>query len=66
MVLTLLKVLGGGVNELQSNKLEATLLETANDVADDATLDTIGLDETERCQSSGLLKLVRLHTLTMM
>ena len=41
--LTLLEVLGGSVDELEGNKLEATLLEAADDVADESTLDTVGL-----------------------
>ena len=41
--LTLLEVLGGSVDELQSGELEAALLEAADDVADDATLDAVGL-----------------------
>lgn len=40
---TLLKVLRGSVNELESLKLEATLLEAADDVANESTLDTVGL-----------------------
>ena len=40
---TLLEVLRGSVNELEGNELEAALLETADDVADDATLDAVGL-----------------------
>ena len=40
---TLLEVLRGSVNELEGDKLEAALLETADDVADDATLDAVGL-----------------------
>lgn len=41
--LTLLEVLGGGVDELQGNKLEAALLKAGNDVADEAALDAVGL-----------------------
>ena len=47
MLLTLLEVLGGGVDELEGNELEATLLEAADDVADESTLDTVGLAITE-------------------
>jgi len=43
MGLTLLKVLGGGVNELEGDELEATLLETADDVSDETAVDAIGL-----------------------
>jgi len=43
MGLTLLKVLGGGVNELEGDELEATLLETADDVSDETTVDAVGL-----------------------
>lgn len=40
---TLLEVLRGSVNELESLELEATLLEAADDVANEPTLDTVGL-----------------------
>lgn len=40
---TLLEVLRGSVNKLQSNELEATLLEAGDDLADESTLDTVGL-----------------------
>lgn len=40
---TLLEVLRGSVNELESLELEATLLEAADDVANESTLDTVGL-----------------------
>jgi hypothetical protein len=40
---TLLEVLGSSVDELQSNELESTLLETADDIADESPLDTVGL-----------------------
>ncbi len=43
MGLTLLEVLGRGVNELESDELEATLLETADDVPDETALDAVGL-----------------------
>ena len=48
----LLKVLLAGGDELDGGKLEATLLEAAEDGADKSTLDTIGLDgnETAVCQ----------------
>ena len=36
-------MLGGSVDELEGNELEATLLETANDVANESTLDAVGL-----------------------
>ena len=36
-------MLRGSVNELEGDELEATLLEAADDVADEATLDTVGL-----------------------
>ena len=41
--LTLLEVLGGGVNKLQGNQLEAAFLEAVNDVSDKSALDAIGL-----------------------
>lgn len=44
MRLTLLEVLGRSMDELESNKLESSSLETADDVADESTLDTVGLD----------------------
>lgn len=40
---TLLEVLGGSVDELQGNELEAALLEPADDVADKTALDAVGL-----------------------
>ena len=40
---TLLEVLRGSVDKLHSNELEATLLEAADDVANDAALDTVRL-----------------------
>jgi len=43
MGLTLLEVLGRSVNELEGDKLEATLLETADDVSDETALDAVGL-----------------------
>ena len=42
-MLTLLEVLGGGVNELERDELEAALLEAADDVADEAALDAVRL-----------------------
>ena len=42
-VLTLLKMLRRSVDELESGQLETALLEAANDVADDATLDAVRL-----------------------
>ena len=33
------------MNELESGQLEATLLETADDVADDSALDAVRLEE---------------------
>ena len=40
-------MLRGSVNELEGDELEATLLEAADDVADESTLDTVGLAITE-------------------
>jgi len=37
-------VLGGSVDELQSDELEATAFETTDDVANESPLDTIGLE----------------------
>ena len=42
---TLLKVLRGSMNELKCGQLESTPLKTADDVADESTLDTIGLKQ---------------------
>ena len=42
---TLLEVLRGSVHKLEGNQLETALLETADDVADESTLDTIGLKQ---------------------
>ena len=36
-------MLRGSVNELEGDELEATLLEAADDVTDESTLDTVGL-----------------------
>jgi hypothetical protein len=41
--LTLLEVLGGGVDELQGNQLETAFLEAVNDVSDKSALDAVGL-----------------------
>lgn len=43
MRLTLLEVLGRSVNELEGDELEATLLETADDVSDESAMDSVGL-----------------------
>lgn len=43
----LLEVFLGGRDHLQSNELVSPLLESADDVADKATLDAIGLDSDE-------------------
>ena len=43
MRLTLLEVLGRSVNELEGDELEATLLETADDVSDETAVDAVGL-----------------------
>ena len=48
---TLLEVLGGGVNELERDELEAALLEAADDVADEATLDAVGLEGRDASKS---------------
>lgn len=37
-------MLRGSVHELEGNELEAALLEAANNVADKAPLDAVGLD----------------------
>jgi hypothetical protein len=42
--LTLLEVLLVSVHEFESNQLEATSLEASDDVADESTLDTVGLE----------------------
>ena len=42
---------GGGVEELQTDELEALLLKTLNDLTDEAALDSIGLD----CDEGALL-----------
>jgi len=41
---TFLEVLGGSVDELQGDELEATAFETSDDVTNEAPLDTIGLE----------------------
>jgi hypothetical protein len=41
--LTLLEVLGGCMDELQGDKLEAALLKAGNDVSDETALDAVGL-----------------------
>ena len=41
---TRLEVVWGGVNELQGDKLEATALETTDDIANESPLDTVGLE----------------------
>jgi hypothetical protein len=41
--LTLLEVLGGCVDELQGDKLEAALLKAGNNVSDETALDAVGL-----------------------
>lgn len=41
--ITLLEVFGRSVDELQSDELEAALFETANDIANKSSLDTVGL-----------------------
>ena len=43
MRLTLLEVLGRSVNELEGDELEATLLETADDVSDETAMDAVWL-----------------------
>ena len=43
----LLEVLLAGSDELQGDKLVATLLEAGNDIANEATLDAIRLDGNE-------------------
>ena len=40
---TLLEVLGGCVDELQGDKLEAALLKAGDDVSDETALDAVGL-----------------------
>ena len=42
---TLLEVLFGRVDQLQGNELEATLFKAGDDLANESTLDTIGLDD---------------------
>ncbi len=44
--LTLLQVLGGCVDELQGDKLEAALFKAGNDVSDKTALDAVGLSYT--------------------
>ena len=51
---TLLEVLRGSVNELEGDELEATLLEAADDVPDESTLDAIGLRRRGRVQHTGV------------
>lgn len=47
ILVVLLEVFLGGRDHLQSNELVSPLLESADDVADKATLDAIGLDSDE-------------------
>jgi hypothetical protein len=46
----LLKVFLGGRDHLQGNELVPSLLESADDIADEAALDAIGLD----CDEAGM------------
>lgn len=41
-------MLNGGVDELQSDELEATLLKTTEDFANDSPLDTVGLTRVKK------------------
>ena len=43
MALTLLEVRTGSMDELESDEFETTLLEATNDVANETSLDAIGL-----------------------
>ena len=43
MALTLLEVWTGSMDELESDELKTTLLEATDDVANETSLDTIGL-----------------------
>jgi hypothetical protein len=43
-ILTLLEVLGGRMDELESDEFEAALLEAADNVADETALDAIRLE----------------------
>jgi len=40
---TVLEVLGGGMDELEGDELEATLLEALDDLSNESTLDAVGL-----------------------
>lgn len=42
---TLLEVLGGSVDELESNELEAARLKAGDDVSNEPALDTVGLND---------------------
>ena len=70
MPLTLLEVLRGSVDELEGNELEATLLEAADDVADESALDTVGLQGARSVSGCLFLaietKIDSARTLTMM
>jgi hypothetical protein len=46
--LTLFEVLLCGLDELKSNELETSLLESRDDLADEVALDTVGLVEEKR------------------
>jgi len=48
VLVVLLEVLGGGVNELEGDELESTLFETADDVSDETAVDAVGLDHDVR------------------
>ena len=45
---TLLEVVGSSLDELQSEELEATLFESADDIANESPLDTVGLERERR------------------
>ena len=67
--LTFLKVLAVGVDELQGNQLEPTLLEASNNVTDETALDAVGLMITmrpsRRCTERRAIKSEGDRTLTM-
>ena len=60
-------MLGGGVDELEGDELEAALLEAGDDVADDAALDAIGLNaQIALSNAVDISRRDRVLTLTMM
>jgi len=65
--LTLLEVFGRSVDELESDELEAALLEAGDDVSDESALDAVGLfTRGGRSMDTSTSSVRRGRTLTMM